>query len=107
MQENQQVIIQINYPPVIGYDELAQLLGKTAATLQADACRAPERLPPPCVPPGTRSPRWLLVDVLNWLAEFRAQPQPVSPAPQDRPRRRGRPTKAEEIARRRAEGGEV
>lgn len=83
------------YPPVIGYVELSELLDKRVSTLQADHSRAPYKLPPACYLPGCRSPRWLLSDVLDWLAQYRAPP-PAPPAPAAR--RRGRPTKAEQIA---------
>jgi len=102
-----QVVIHTSYPPIIGIDELAQLLGKSPATLMADRARAPERVPSSYTPPGSRAPRWLVSDVIAWLRGSAAS----SPAPDDEttpataPRRRGRPTKAEEIARRR-EGGE-
>ena len=106
-----QVVIQTSYPPIIGIEELAQLLGKSPATLMADRSRAPERVPPSYTPPGGRAPRWLVSDVIAWL---RGSHDASSPAPDDEttptptptpaPRRRGRPTKAEQIARR--EGGE-
>ncbi|MCX8086903.1 MAG: DNA-binding protein [Rhodocyclaceae bacterium] len=110
MQENQ-VVINISYPPVIGYQELSQLLDKTTATLQADLCRCPEKLPPPIRIPGQKSPRWLLSDVINWLAQYREkrdENQQVEPQKPTEKRRRGRPTKAEQIVRRAAlavEGG--
>lgn len=110
MQENQ-VVIQVSYPPVIGYGELAELLGKTSHSLQADLSRAPWKLPPACHVPGTKSPRWLLSDVINWLAQYREkrdENQQVKPQKPTEKRRRGRPTKAEQIVRRAAlavEGG--
>lgn len=82
------------WPPVIGYEHLAELLGRTIGTLQADRCRKPGSLPPACTPPGTRQPRWLLVDVLAWLAEHREAPAKNPP---------GRPPKAK---RRRANAQE-
>lgn len=106
-----QVVIQTSYPPIIGIEELAQLLGKSPATLMADRVRAPERVPPSYTPPGGRAPRWLVSDVIAWLRGSHAASSPApddnetSPTPATAPRRRGRPTKAEQIARRR-EGGE-
>lgn len=60
-----------DFPPVFGYGLLSLLLGRTVGTLQADRCRRPESLPPACTPPHTRQPLWLLVDVLDWLAQHR------------------------------------
>lgn len=85
----------INFPPVFGYDGLSQLLGRSRETLQADRCRKPHSLPPPCSPPGTKQPLWLLEDVIAWLEQYR-QPTAAQPAA----KKRGRPTKAEQIARR-------
>lgn len=109
-----QVVIQTSYPPVIGIDELAQLLGKSPATIMADRTRAPDRVPPSYTPPGGRAPRWLVSDVIAWLRSGAGagacdanspDPDETTPATATAPRRRGRPTKAE-IARRRREGGE-
>lgn len=99
-------------PPVLNVLQLAELLHKTPQSVLADRSRAPHRLPPACTPPGTKSPLYLLDDVLAWLREHRepAAPAPApAPAPAAEPaRRRGRPTKAEQAARaaaRAAEGG--
>lgn len=103
-----QVVIQTSYPPIIGIEELAQLLGKSPATIMADRVRAPERVPPSYTPPGGKAPRWLVSDVIAWLRGAASSPAPddeTTPATATAPRRRGRPTKAEQIARRR-EGGE-
>lgn len=88
----------INFPPIFGYDGLSQLLGRTRETLQADRCRKPHTLPPPCSPPGTKQPLWLLEDVISWLEQYR-QPTAAQPVV----KKRGRPTKAEQTARRTAE----
>lgn len=85
------------FSPVIGVFELAELLKKSPAAIFADRSRAPHRLPPDCTPPGTQKPLWLLSDVLDWLRQYRQQ-APASPAA-PAPRRRGRPTKAEALAR--------
>ena len=91
------------FPPVLNALDLGRLLNKNPSAIFADRSRAPWRLPPACTPPGTKSPLWLLDDVLAWLREHREQRKPAHPAP-DAPaptkRRRGRPTKAEQIARR-------
>lgn len=101
-----QVVIQTSYPPIIGIEELAQLLGKSPATIMADRVRAPERVPPSYTPPGGKAPRWLVSDVIAWLRGAASSPAPDDDGttPATAPRR-GRPTKAETIARRR-KGGE-
>jgi hypothetical protein len=100
----------VAWPPVIGYAELSVLLGRTVGTLQADRIRRPESLPPASTPPGSRTPRWITVDVLDWLRQCRERRvQPAGPVATPSPRRRGRPTKREQIERKRAaqaaEGG--
>jgi hypothetical protein len=93
--------ISVDFPPVFGYEHLAILLEKQPQTLMADRVRAPYKLPPACTPPGCKRPRWLLTDVMDWLVQYREQPaSPPQPAPQ--PRRPGRPTKVEQIVKRRA-----
>jgi len=101
----------VAWPPVIGYVELSVLLGRTVGTLQADRIRRPESLPPASTPPGSRTPRWITADVLDWLRQYRERRvQPAVPVATTSPRRRGRPTKREQIERKRAaqasEGGE-
>lgn len=93
-------VIQVSTPPVLGLEDLSPLLKKSIPAILADRSRAPEKLPPECTPPGTKQPLWLLTDVLTWLAGYRAGPAPEAVAGQ--PRRRGRPTKAEQIERGRA-----
>lgn len=97
-----------NLPPVLGVKELSQLIKKSPASIIADRSRAPYRLPPSCEPPESRQPLWILADVLEWLRHYQrpAAPAPaVAPAvsapaqPADTPRRRGRPTKAEQARR--------
>ncbi|MBN8767084.1 MAG: hypothetical protein J0I76_12245 [Thiobacillus sp.] len=111
---NETEIPSAYFPPVLNVLQLAELIHKTPQSVLADRSRAPYRLPPACEPPGTKSPLWLLDDVLAWLAAHRQQPAAAPAAVIDRrvgepPRRRGRPTKAEQ-ARRAAqaaqEGGE-
>lgn len=94
--EPERHVLQVHFLPAFGYDGLSILLGRSVASLQADRCRKPWTLPPACTPPGTKSPRWLLTDVLAWLEKHR------EPLVRPRDPRRGRPTKAEEIAARRS-----
>lgn len=93
------------FPPVLTALDLGRLLNKNPSAIFADRSRAPWRLPPACTPPGTKSPLWLLDDVLAWLRAHR-EPEvapPEQPATEPPRRRRGRPTKAEQA--RRAAGG--
>lgn len=95
--------VDFHFPPVFGYDGLSVLLGRSVASLQADRCRKPWTLPPACTPPGTKSPRWLLTDVLAWLEKHR---EPLV-RPREPRQGCGRPTKAEEIAARQSAAGKV
>lgn len=101
MDQNHQIQAEV-FPPVLNALDLARLLNKTPSAIFTDRSRAPYRLPPACSPPGTKSPLWLLDDVISWLREHREQPCATTPAP----RRRGRPTKAEQIARAAQKGGQ-
>ena len=82
-----------NFLPVFGYDLLSVLLGRSVGTLQADRCRKPHTLPPACTPPGTKSPLWLLSDVLAWLESHREDRAPALPATHEKQRGRGAPRK--------------
>lgn len=101
--QHQQIQAEI-FPPVLNALDLGRLLNKNPTAIFADRSRAPWRLPPACTPPGTKSPLWLLDDVLGWLKQHR-EPAAVQPTPTPTTihRRRGRPTKAEQLARK--EGG--
>lgn len=50
-------------------DELAHLLGRGRETIRKDFKRNPAAVPPRIVIPGTRGPRWRLVDVQRWLSQ--------------------------------------
>lgn len=89
--------IKVDFPPVFGYSGLALLLGRSEASLRCDRVRKPWTIPPACTPPGTKSPRWLLTDVLSWLAQHREQTG--KPSPRSKP---GRRSKSEEVAARRS-----
>lgn len=92
------------FPPVVGVEGLSILMDKTPMTIFADRSRAPHKIPPACTPPGSRSPRWIVADVIEWLRQHQeaAVPAPEKPAS---PRRVGRPTKAEQKRRAALEGG--
>ena len=85
------------FPPVIGVDLLSLLLDKTPQTIFADRSRAPHKIPPACTPPGAKSPRWIVEDVVEWLRQHKEAPA-QAPAPVRKP---GRPTKVEQVFRRR------
>lgn len=102
-----QLRAQTQFPPSFSYDGLSILLNRSTPSLQADRSRKPWTLPPACEVPGSKSPIWLLSDVLAWLASYR-QPVVQPPATPDLtpiPRRRGRPTKASQLARARTVAG--
>jgi hypothetical protein len=100
-------------PPTVDVEGLATLLCCSPETVKSNASRSPEKLPPP-VRTGGRRLIWITKDVFTWLEARRAGPAPAAlrvhgdrgaTAPATvLPRRRGRPTKAEQIARRRAGG---
>jgi len=81
-------VVQTSFPPSFGFEGLSVLIGKDIATIQADRCRAPYKLPPACTPPGTKSPRWLLSDVLAWLASHREAEVTGPSRPSGRPRKK-------------------
>ncbi len=78
---------------------LARILPLSVATIRADVSRRPWLLPP-FVKVGTRTV-WLRQTVLDWLKQRECSAPPPSPVAQVPRRRRGRPTKAEQVAMRR------
>lgn len=81
--------------PTVFDDGLAQILGLTPLTLAKKRCTDPGSLPPHCLPPGSKRPIYIVEDVLAWLRQYQVTPF--------QGKRRGRPTKAEQIARREAQ----
>lgn len=94
--------LKVDFPPAFGYDHLSLLLGRSVPTLQMDRSRKPWTIPPACTPPGTKSPRWLLTDVLAWLAQHREVRGGNRGPAGSMPVRAGRPTKSQQVAARRA-----
>lgn len=94
-------------PPAVllTVDQLAQCLHKSVASVRSDATRNPLSLPPICRLPGTKRLLWRVEDVERWLAEHvdgaAANPMPIVGLER---RRRGRPTKAEQVAKLRHQG---
>lgn len=85
-------------------EQLAQCLHKSVASIRSDATRNQKSLPPICRLPGTKRLLWRIEDVEGWLAlHVRDEAAPLSapPATDNAKLRRGRPTKAEQIARQR------
>lgn len=85
-------------------EQLAQCLHKSVASVRSDATRNPRSLPPICRLPGTKRLLWRAEDVEQWLADH------VDGGPTSlqvaiggvETRRRGRPTKTEQVAKQRA-----
>ena len=102
-------------PPTLGVEGLAALLHAAPQTVKNNASRAPEKLPPP-IRTGGRRLIWITADVMDWLQARRDGPAPTvtthgsgrdaTASAATSPRRRGRPTKAERLARRAAGGGQ-
>ena len=101
--------------PTVDAAGLAAILHCSVDTVVCNAHRAPERLPPQ-IRTGGRRLIWLLSDVMAWLEARRAGPASAAlrihgdrgttaPAGGAVPRKRGRPTKAEQLARLTAAGG--
>ena len=88
--------------------DLADLLGLKIQTVYNRICKGRDL--PPSIKTG-RVQRWRPADVESWLEAIKqAQHQstpvaPQKPVIQEAKRRRGRPTKQEQIARREAAGG--
>ena len=51
----------------IGPEELGKIIGRSTKSIQVDATRRPETLPPRFVIPGTRKVRWRICDVKDWM----------------------------------------
>lgn len=87
----------------IDIEALAKILWRSPASIRSDLCRNPQSLPPR-LNLGAKKPLWLSSAVLAWLeSKVTTPPQPQAVLPEEPPKRkRGRPTKAEQIARQRA-----
>lgn len=85
-------------------EQLAVYIHKSVASIRSDASRNPASLPPICRPPGTKRLLWRIEDVEGWLALYvRGDAAPIAtPLVNDKAKpKRGRPTKAEQVARQR------
>ncbi|MBR8066553.1 DNA-binding protein [Burkholderia ambifaria] len=90
---------------LITVEQLSAYLHKSVASIRSDATRNPQSLPPICRLPSTKRLLWRVEDVERWLAaHVEGISRPVSSVVAEDPRaRRGRPTKAEQIARQRSQ----
>jgi hypothetical protein len=92
---------------LLSVEQLAVVLHKSPASIRSDASRKPSSLPPICRLPGTKRLLWRKQDVDTWVAEFivsgsgknedffTSKSGHVDLAPV----KRGRPTKADQVAR--------
>lgn len=90
--------------PLLTVDELASYIHKSVASIRSDATRNPASLPPICRLPGTKRLLWRIEDVERWIAQHIHSESAASviPVPDDAAKpKRGRPTKAEQVARQR------
>lgn len=81
-------------------DQVGKILHKSVDSVRSDVHRNPDSLPPLTRLPGTRRLLWHPDDVDAWLRQHSsAQPLVATTTTETRKRRRGRPTKAEQVAR--------
>ena len=83
---------------------LASKIQKSVTSIRSDAVRNPQSLPPICRLPGTKRLLWREEDVVRWVAKHvtptednlsTLAPDTAKNAPKSK---RGRPTKAQQIA---------
>ncbi len=91
------VAASADLPRILFIEQLAPLIGKTETTIRTCATNAKyaHLIPRPFKLPHSRRLCWYERDVLAWIESTR----PAEPPPPRRPR--GRPTKAEQLARQR------
>ncbi len=84
---------------------LASKIHKSVTSIRSDVTRNPQSLPPICRLPGTKRLLWREEDVVAWVARHvvGVKPAPLknSPIASSSVAKRGRPTKAAQIARQR------
>lgn len=97
---------------LLGVEQLSTYLKKSVSSVRSDATRNPRSLPPLCRLPGTKRLLWREEDVVSWVAKFvvgndATNAGATTPATENKifdwsiTPKRGRPTKAEQIARQR------
>ncbi len=85
-------------------EQLSAYIHKSVASIRSDATRNPTSLPPICRLPGTKRLLWRIEDVECWIAQhIHGDPSRLAAAAisNDTKPKRGRPTKAEQVARQR------
>lgn len=85
-------------------EQLSAYIHKSVASIRSDATRNPASLPPICRLPGTKRLLWRIEDVEGWIAQHISGDAAVlapPPARDNAKPKRGRPTKAEQVARQR------
>lgn len=85
-------------------EQLSAYIHKSVTSIRSDASRNPASLPPICRLPGTKRLLWRIEDVEVWLATHvrgDAAPLATPQATETSKPKRGRPTKAEQVARQR------
>jgi hypothetical protein len=92
---------------LITVEQLSAWIHKSVSSIRSDATRNPHSLPPICRLPGTKRLLWRIDDVERWLELHvtGTNPGPAEP-PIAAERKRGRPTKAEQVARGRSSVGQ-
>jgi len=84
-------------------EQLSEYIHKSVASIRCDATRKPHSLPPICRLPGTKRLLWRMEDVERWLADHVDALGHSGVADEaGNKRRRGRPTKAEQVGRSRS-----
>ncbi|WP_080940051.1 helix-turn-helix transcriptional regulator [Chromobacterium violaceum] len=86
--------VEAAVPRILFIEQVSSIIGKSVTTIRTCATNEKYKhlIPRPFKMPHSRRLAWYEKDVLAWLAGA----QPVSPPVK---RRRGRPTKAEQLAR--------
>ncbi|WP_115617725.1 hypothetical protein [Chromobacterium vaccinii] len=86
--------VEAAFPRILYIEQVSSIIGKTVTTIRTCATNEKYKhlIPRPFKMPHSRRLAWYEKDVLAWLADA----PPVSPPVK---RRRGRPTKIEQLAR--------
>lgn len=90
--------------PLLTIDELAIYIHKSVASIRSDVTRNPNSLPPICRLPGTKRLLWRVEDVERWIElhiDISSDVREPSGSEGTTTPKRGRPTKAEQMARQR------
>lgn len=90
---------------VVDVEGLSPLLKRAPKTIKVDMSRRPLSVPPAVHIPGSRSPLWIVSDVLAWMKRHQAVEGEKQPQPQQfrkarglqSPAKKGAPSKAERV----------